>query len=335
MSRPVAVAAALLLLACRESGGATDAKGEDPGEQRAARPRDALVGKLAPSATLHLLGGERVELSELIGRKPIYLKFWATWCVPCREQMPHLEAAHRKYGDRIAMFAVDLGLNDSVDAVRAFQTAHSLTVPIAIDDGSLAESFRVSVTPQHVLVDRAGVVRYVGHGASADLDRALESLLRDAPAGAAPPPPATATKAPLRLTLLDGSPFSLSEKAGRPVALTFIKASCDTYLAESRPAMADACSAHARKVESMQQSNPHITWVTIAHPVWTTAKSLHAFRERLSVNTAIGIDETAAWFHHFRIRDVPTTILLDQRGAELARSGGRGDDLPELLARLR
>jgi thiol-disulfide isomerase/thioredoxin len=317
-------------LACR----APDSKAEDPGEQHAAGAREALVGRLAPAAALDLLDGERVLLRDLVGRKPVYIKFWATWCVPCQKQMPHLEAAHRKYGDRIAMFAVDLGLNDSVEAVREFRAEHAMTVPIAIDDGTLAESFRVAVTPQHVLVDRAGIIRYLGHGATAELDRALESLLRDE-ASSDPPRPAELPDAPLSLTLLDGSTFTLAAHAGRPIALTFVKTSCDTYMAESRPAMAEACAAHARQVESLRRTAARVVWVTIAHPVWTSTQSLDAYRKRLAVSSPIGRDETSTWFRRFRVREVPTTILLDGRGAEIMRVSGRGDGLPRALALLR
>lgn len=329
-------AAIALLLACRGSDGEPPAAGPDPGEERAARARDALVGNVAQVATVDLLGGGRLDLQELIGRKPTYLKFWATWCVPCREQMPHLEAAHRKYGDRIAVVAVNLGLNDSVAAVREFQAAQKLTVPIAIDDGSLTELFHVAVTPQHILIDRAGVIRHVGHGVTAELDRALESLLDDDDAASAPPRPGRpAADAPLSLTLLDGSTFTLEGRRGRPLALSFVKASCDTYLAESRPAMARDCAAHSRAIEAIRQTAPDVDWVTVAYPVWATDKTLVKYRERLGVSSPIGLDLRAAWFHRFRVRDVPTTIFFDAAGNEVTRVGGAGEDLPRALARLR
>jgi peroxiredoxin len=276
-----------------------------------------------------------VLLQDLIGRKPIYLKFWATWCVPCQEQMPHLQAAHHTYGDRIAMFAVDLGLNDPIEDVRAFQAAHALTMPIAIDgDGSLAERFHVAVTPQHVLIDRAGIVRYVGHLASSELDSALEALVRDDAAPGAPPRVGPVADEPLTLRLHDGSTFTLAAHAGQPIALTFVSASFDSYLATSRPGVSEACIAHARQVESLRRTHSQIAWVAIAHPVLTSATSLEKYHKRLAVDVPIGIDDRSAWFHHFRVRDVPTTILLDGRGVEIERVSGRGDDLPRALARL-
>ncbi len=326
-----ALIAASLLLACRPP--VAEKVDEEP---HVAEPRDALVGRRAPAVVLDGLDGERVDLADLIGRKPVYLKFWATWCKPCIKQMPHLEAAHRKYGDRIAMYAVNLGLNDPIEAVRAFQAEHKLTVPIAIDsDGSLAERLHVAVTPQHILIDRHGVVRYVGHGATAALDAALEALLREPAGPDAPPRAEPATDQPLSLTLLGGEKFTIAGRAGRPVALTFVSSSFDTYLAKSRPAMSEACIAHARQVESLRRTHDQIDWVTIVHPVWTTEADLDEYRVRLGHASPIGIDERGLWFHHFRVRDVPTTILLDDHGAEIARVTGRGDDLPGALARLR
>jgi peroxiredoxin len=352
-----AIIAASLLIACQRQTAPTSegkapaekaegrapaekAEGQVPaeksvGEVLAAPARDALVGQRAPDVVLEGLDGQRVALAQLVGEKPVYLKFWATWCKPCVKQMPHLEAVHRKVGDRIAVYAVDLGLNDPIETVRAFRAEKKLTVPIVVDrDGGLAERFHVTVTPQHVLIDRSGVVRYIGHEASADLDAALEAVLRDSPPGDAPPrarPPDQA----LSLNLLGGSTFELAEQAGRPVALTFVSSSFDRYLAESRPAMSEACIAHARKVESLRRGDDRVVWVTIVHPVWATAAELDEYRQRLGHGSPIGLDEHSRWFHHFKVRDVPTTVLLDERGVEVARVSGQGDDLPAALSRLR
>jgi thiol-disulfide isomerase/thioredoxin len=314
-----------------------------PGEVLAALAGDALIGRRAPGGTIDLLDKGRVALTDLEGRKPIYLKFWATWCIPCRKQMPHLEAAHRKYGDRIAVFAVDLGVNDSIDAVRALQAENQLTVPIAIDgDGSLAEAFHIAVTPQHVLIDRAGIVRYVGNEAGPALDHALETLLADASVGPARPgersvdsPPGGEPAAPLVLTLRDGTPFTLAAHVGAPIALSFVAEWCDGYIASSRPVMAQACAAHTRQIAALHASHPGLVWVTIAHPVWTTPTDLDELCQRFALTTPIGIDHGTRWFHRFGVRDVATTVLLDSQGVEQARVTGAGDDLAAALARLR
>ena len=157
-------------------------------------PRDALVGHRAPAVALELLDGTRVDLAQVLGRRPIYLKFWATWCVPCREQMPHLEATFRAHGDRLAVFAVDVGVNDPIENVREWVASKQLAVPVAIDrDGSVAERFQLNVTPQHVVIDRAGVVRFVGHRVTPELERAIAAVVEPAAAGAAIADPAVAS----------------------------------------------------------------------------------------------------------------------------------------------
>src|SRR5688572_19824429 len=254
------------------------------GEDRAARPRAALVGKPLPAAVLDLLDGGRVALADVIGTRPIYLKFWATWCKPCREQMPHFEATHATYGERLAMFGIALGVNDPVETIRAFRDEHGLKVPIAVDrDGSVGELLQAAVTPQHLVVDRAGIVRYVGHAVTPELDAAIADVAHATAAPTAPPPrvaPAdpAASPAALALALADGTSCTLAAHAGAPIALTFVQTWCDTYLAETRPALAQACVAHARIADAQRRAHPRLAWITIAHPVWTDPGALEPFR---------------------------------------------------------
>lgn len=303
------------------------------GEQHADSTR-ALIGQRAPAATLPLLDGGQVALGDVLGKKPVYLKFWATWCVPCREQMPHFAAAYRKHGEQIAMYAVDLGVNDPIETVRAFQHEHALPMPIAIDaDGALAERFHVAVTPLHILIDRSGVVRYVGHEATAAVDQALEALLADTPV----PAPTQLARPPVdrdpALVLRDGTRFTMP--SGKPVALTFVTTWCVGYLATSRPEMSQACKAHDEQVAAQQRSHPELAWITIAHPVWTSPADLDSFAAKLGIALKIGLDAQVSWFERYKVRDVTTTILIDRDGREVARVTGKGDALAAALDKLR
>lgn len=315
----------------------------DPGEAQAAAAKNALVGKRAPTAKAKLVDGGELDLAAVLGKKPVYLKFWATWCVPCREQMPHFEATYKKYGDRIAFVAVDLGLNDSLEAVRKFRTTYPMTMPIAFDDdGHLAEAFHVSVTPQHILIDRAGVVRYVGHAANAALDQAVEALLSEqaapgeAPVAAAPPADANA---PLPdLAAVDGAPVSFASLAGAPFALSFVSDWCGSYLAEdrpeNRPEMAKACVAHDTAAQALRAKHPALRWLVIDSPVWTDEASVRDYQKTYAVTAPIAIDKDSAWFRRFGVRAVSTTIFFDAAGKEVARVGGDGAGLDAALAKL-
>ena len=122
------------------------------------------------------IDGNAIDLGRLYGRQAVYLKFWATWCVPCRQQMPHFQHAFETAGPGMEVIAVNTGFNDSLDTVRTYRKRLGITMPIVIDDGSLAAAFGLRVTPQHIVIGRDGRILYVGHLADARLDAALCGL---------------------------------------------------------------------------------------------------------------------------------------------------------------
>jgi thiol-disulfide isomerase/thioredoxin len=143
------------------------------GEQRAEAAGQSLIGSPAPRMVLKTIDGETVDLGKLYGKKAVYLKFWATWCVPCREQMPHFEKAFESRGPDLEVIAVNAGFNDSVEDVREYRKRLGIRMPIVIDDGTLGAALNLRVTPQHVVIGRDGRVLYVGHLANEQLDAAL------------------------------------------------------------------------------------------------------------------------------------------------------------------
>jgi peroxiredoxin len=326
-----------VLAACRASkqppappSGAGSGEGEAAEFVQAAR--EALVGHRAPAVTLELLDGSKVDLAQVIGRRPIYLKFWATWCVPCREQMPHLEATFNAHGDALAVYAVDVAIDDPIENVREFVATKQLAVPIAVDhDGSVAEQFHLNVTPQHVLIDRAGIVRYVGHAVTPELDRALAAIVDPSAGAALADATLPTTPAMPPLVLDDGSKLDLATHA--PLALTFATLFCDSYIAKSRPAIGAACAAHAREVEKQHRDHPGLRWITVAFPVWTSNDDIGDYRKRLGATVPIGIDRGNAWFRKFGVRDAYTTVLLDATGGEVGRTSGDGAGLAALIAK--
>ena len=103
--------AALPLASCQRAekpaAQAADAQsGETPdGEARAREAGSPLLGKPAPALILKTIDGQTIDLSRFYGKRPAYLKFWATWCIPCRQQMPKFEHIFETQGDRIEVIA--------------------------------------------------------------------------------------------------------------------------------------------------------------------------------------------------------------------------------------
>jgi thiol-disulfide isomerase/thioredoxin len=164
------------------SATAVPARGEATGQQRAQAAGRAILESPAPRLTLKTIDGEVIDLGSLYGKKAVYLKFWATWCVPCRQQMPHFEHAYQTAGPDLAVIGINVGFNDSIEAVRAYRKKLGITMPIVFDDGSLDAAFHLRVTPTHVVIGRDGRIQYVGHLADKELDDALMAARAAGPA---------------------------------------------------------------------------------------------------------------------------------------------------------
>ena len=139
----------------------------------------ARVGSIAPDFTLKSTGGKRVTLSAWRGR-PVVVVFFASWCLPCEEELPVLEQLGRENSglEIVGVSYHDLA-SDSVDFIRRLK----VTFPALLDtpDGPVAESYGVRGIPQTIFVDRAGVVRGRVYGETSR--KALQPAINDLLAG--------------------------------------------------------------------------------------------------------------------------------------------------------
>ena len=122
-----------------------------------------LEGQSAPDFALKSSTGENLRLSEYRG-DVVMINFWATWCGPCRQEMPLLDELYNRY-ERVGFNL--LGVNIDDDSRRAMQMIEELGVdfPVLFDDRKeVSKLYEVEAMPVTVLVDREGNVRYVHHG---------------------------------------------------------------------------------------------------------------------------------------------------------------------------
>ena len=124
--------------------------------------------------------GETLRLSDLRG-KVVFLNFWATWCPPCRDEMPSMESLYRRFSDRgLEILAVNL--RESEQEVAGFMRRYDLSFPAVLDlDGRIGTTYGVQAIPTTFLVDREGniILRKIGSldWDSPDIRRAMEQLL--------------------------------------------------------------------------------------------------------------------------------------------------------------
>ncbi|HKO01560.1 MAG TPA: TlpA disulfide reductase family protein [Thermoanaerobaculia bacterium] len=138
------------------------------------------VGDAMPAYTAPLLDGSELDIAKQKG-SVVLLNLWATWCGPCRYEIPELEKmhnAHAKDGFKVVGVSLDEG---GVDGVKEFVTKHEMTYPIALDPEShLTTLFRTSVIPTTVLIDRGGKIVWKKYGMIEAGDKTLEAALQKA-----------------------------------------------------------------------------------------------------------------------------------------------------------
>jgi cytochrome c biogenesis protein CcmG/thiol:disulfide interchange protein DsbE len=135
------------------------------------------VGAPAPQLTADTVDGGKISLGDLRG-KVVVLNFWATWCAPCREEMPALEARYEAYKDQgLIILAIDF--DEPAGDVRAFRDSLGLTFPVLLDPGaSIQQLYRVRGYPTTYFIDRNGTiqVQHIGIMYEDQMDSYLKQL---------------------------------------------------------------------------------------------------------------------------------------------------------------
>lgn len=271
---------------------------------------------------ISLISGEQTSLAEYKGKKPVYLKFWATWCQPCRKEMPHFEHVQNEYGESIEVIGINLGVIDDLNAVKETIKEFSLTMPMAMDkNGDLAQAFRLVGTPYHLLFDRNMNLIHQGHQANESLDNKLALVSQ--------------TKAVdlLDVSLLSesASDINLTSNDGKMHALFFTATWCDWYLKDSRPEVSQNCSLAQENINDLSKQYPNIVWQGIISRLWTGDKDLLEYKKKYKIVHALEIDKSNGLFHQYSVKDLPTLILI-KNGEVVARTTNFNDK--EKIAKL-
>ncbi len=140
------------------------------------------IGDKAPALSITDLDGKLVDLGGLIGKRPVLLEFWATWCGPCNALMPTVDAAHATYGDRVSFVGINVSIGETPDGVRAWLAEHKPAFQVLYDSaGTGSRLYDIQATSTIVVIGADGRVAYTGVGASQDLSGVLGRLLAAGP----------------------------------------------------------------------------------------------------------------------------------------------------------
>lgn len=166
-------ALALVAAACGAPGDASSAGGDTPGRVE--------IGASVPSYRATSLDGDSVSLGAQRG-KVVLLNVWATWCHPCRTEIPELQALHDRYQSQgLELVGVSVDADGSDDAIRGFLEEFRMTYPVWRDpDERVSAQFLVIGVPATFLIDRAGVLRWRKTGPIEPNDTSLSSAIERA-----------------------------------------------------------------------------------------------------------------------------------------------------------
>jgi thiol-disulfide isomerase/thioredoxin len=136
------------------------------------------IGSVAPSAKLETLDGATADLSTWIGKSPVVIEFWATWCENCKELEPAWLAAQKKYDKRVQFIGVAVSVNQSPELVRRYVARHGMAgVQLYDKKGVSIDVYDVPATSFVVVISKSGKVVYTGLGGKQDLDAAIKKAL--------------------------------------------------------------------------------------------------------------------------------------------------------------
>jgi peroxiredoxin len=144
-------------------------------------------GKMAPDFELQTLDGKPLKLSQLRG-KAVLVNFWATWCPPCKVEMPWFEEFQKQYQDR-GFTIVGVAMDDAApQEIAKFTESMGITYPVVLGTNAVSDTYGADYLPTSVFIDRNGVIvqRVFGLVNRRDIEDDIQKALGTATAGAAP-----------------------------------------------------------------------------------------------------------------------------------------------------
>ena len=145
-----------------------------------ARAQDSGIelGRKAPAAAMQTLDAKPANLSDYIGKQPVLIEFWATWCPNCKELEPTMKAMYDKYGKKVSFIGVGVSVNQSPALAKRYVENHKLPwIQLFDTQGDGTDKYDVPATSYVVLIDKSGTVVYTGVGGKQDLESALKKVV--------------------------------------------------------------------------------------------------------------------------------------------------------------
>jgi peroxiredoxin len=135
-----------------------------------------IVGDKSPKFVLKTIDGQEVRSDKIKNNKPLFLVFWATWCLACKKEIPNLKKIYAEFkGKGLEYIAINVGINDSQTRVKNFMNKYQISYPVAFDkESQVTKRFKVWGVPTIFIIDKGGVVQYRSTKVPDDLAKYLK-----------------------------------------------------------------------------------------------------------------------------------------------------------------
>jgi thiol-disulfide isomerase/thioredoxin len=137
------------------------------------------IGAKAPVSTMvTTLDGKPFDMGQYVGKTPMLIEFWATWCPNCKELEPTMLQVAKKYAGKIKFVGVAVSVNQSPERVKLYAEKHELPLEVYFDTkGNAADAYDAAATSYVVVLNKAGTVVYTGLGGTQNLDAAVKKAI--------------------------------------------------------------------------------------------------------------------------------------------------------------
>jgi thiol-disulfide isomerase/thioredoxin len=149
-----------------------------PSLARAQKAIDLPIGAQLPDMKVETLDGKPASLAQYIGKTPMFIEVWATWCENCEALAPKVIAAKKKYGSQVKFVGLAVSFNQSPQRVKLHMEKHGFDIETYYDRlGEADEVYGVKATSTVIVVNKAGKIVYAGAGGDQDIEAALKKAI--------------------------------------------------------------------------------------------------------------------------------------------------------------
>ena len=252
--------------------------------------------------TVMMVDGKTTKLSHIQKNKPLYIKFWASWCVTCLKEMPKLSEDFKKYGDKIQFLTVNVGIEDTQDDIKRIYREYGLEIPAAIDsDGTLGQTLGFVGTPYHLLFDKDWRLMHKGHSADDQLSLAFTVLAdnlfekRD-----------FQEKSLVETSALQLPQFAMPENG----VVFYTIAWCDWYMLETNKLLAERCKKVSQNIARLKKERPELNINILVSPMWMSDEEIKNYKERFALNLPVSVDTGDVMSHQYGLRNVGVALVF-------------------------